>query len=133
MLHSDLDVKRRKKGYDEFMHGDTRILIATDIASRGLDMGSRVKHVILYEFPTNTIDYLHRIGRTARAGQVGFVTALVGKQEQRLATLIKVRFGICQRFFFFFFDGVPKFSLPIPHSSQSVFYAVSDIFFWFFH
>jgi superfamily II DNA/RNA helicase len=103
MLHSDLDVKRRKKGYDEFMHGDTRILIATDIASRGLDMGSRVKHVILYEFPTNTIDYLHRIGRTARAGQVGFVTALVGKQEQRLATLIKVRFGICQRFFFFFF------------------------------
>lgn len=89
LLHSDLDVKRRKRGFEEFMQGDTRILVATDLASRGLDLGSRVQHVILYEFPTNTIDYLHRIGRTARAGQPGFVTALVGRKEQRLATLIK--------------------------------------------
>ncbi len=65
-------------------------MIATDVASRGLDMRANVEHVILYDFPRNAIDYIHRIGRTARAGNTGYVTAFVGRADQSLAEQIKV-------------------------------------------
>lgn len=51
-----------------------------------------VDHVILFDFPMNPVDYLHRIGRTARAGNLGRVTAFVTKNDQDLATAIKVSF-----------------------------------------
>lgn len=64
-----------------------KILVCTDIAARGLDT-SWVGHVILFDFPFNPIDYLHRVGRTARAGRAGKVTALVSKGDQVLANAI---------------------------------------------
>ncbi|PIA18571.1 P-loop containing nucleoside triphosphate hydrolase protein [Coemansia reversa NRRL 1564] len=67
--------------------GKRKILVCTDLASRGLDT-TCVSHVILFDFPTTAIDYLHRSGRTARAGAKGKVTALVGKRDRRLADQI---------------------------------------------
>ncbi|KAJ9079223.1 hypothetical protein DSO57_1037677 [Entomophthora muscae] len=65
-----------------------KILICTDIASRGLDTTS-VNHVIMYDFPVAALDYLHRCGRTARAGQSGVVTSLLGKKDRTLAERIR--------------------------------------------
>ncbi|KAJ1917632.1 hypothetical protein H4219_003094 [Mycoemilia scoparia] len=66
-----------------------KVLVCTDILSRGVDTLG-VSHVILYDFPTTAIDYLHRCGRTARAGSKGKVTALVTKRDRRLATMIRL-------------------------------------------
>ncbi|KAJ1988493.1 hypothetical protein GGI25_005297 [Coemansia spiralis] len=66
-----------------------KIMVCTDIASRGLDT-TFVTHVVLFDFPTTAIDYLHRAGRTARAGGKGKVTALVGKKDRRLAEQIRL-------------------------------------------
>ncbi|KAI8320151.1 P-loop containing nucleoside triphosphate hydrolase protein [Martensiomyces pterosporus] len=66
-----------------------KILVCTDLASRGLDT-TCVSHVVLFDFPTTAIDYLHRTGRTARAGTRGKVTALVGKKDRRLADQIRL-------------------------------------------
>lgn len=90
MLHGDAPPKRRAEHFDNFNSGECRILIATDVASRGLDMRVNVEHVILYDFPRNVIDYIHRIGRTARAGNNGYVTAFIGRTDQSLAEQIKV-------------------------------------------
>ncbi|KAJ3142892.1 hypothetical protein HDU90_002764 [Geranomyces variabilis] len=64
------------------------ILVATDIASRGLDTVN-VGHVILYDFPQTAIDYLHRVGRTARNGAKGKATTIVSKKERKLADKIE--------------------------------------------
>ena len=81
----------RMNHFAKFDRGELQILVSTDLASRGLDIATPVEHVILFDFPHNTIDYLHRIGRTARAGQHGLVTAFLGRSDQKLANLIKVR------------------------------------------
>ncbi|KAJ1897636.1 hypothetical protein LPJ81_004499 [Coemansia sp. IMI 209127] len=66
-----------------------KVLVCTDLASRGLDT-TFVTHVVLFDFPTTAIDYLHRTGRTARAGSRGKVSALVGKRDRRLADQIRL-------------------------------------------
>ncbi|KAJ1863322.1 hypothetical protein LPJ73_000550 [Coemansia sp. RSA 2703] len=66
-----------------------KIMVCTDLASRGLDT-TCVRHVVLFDFPTTAADYLHRAGRTARAGARGKVTALVGKNDRRLADQIRL-------------------------------------------
>ncbi|KAJ2834572.1 hypothetical protein GGI24_000312 [Coemansia furcata] len=73
----------------EGLAGTRKILVCTDLASRGLDT-TCVTHVVLFDFPTTAIDYLHRSGRTARAGTRGKVTALVGKKDRRLAEQIRL-------------------------------------------
>ncbi|KAI8049512.1 P-loop containing nucleoside triphosphate hydrolase protein [Syncephalis plumigaleata] len=60
----------------------------TNLAARGLDT-TRVQHVVLYDFPTTVIDYLHRIGRTGRAKQKGHVTALIGPKDRQFAERIR--------------------------------------------
>ena len=88
-MTSDMPPKIRQRNFLKFGNNETHILVSTDLASRGLDLGATVEHVILYDFPTNTIDYLHRIGRTARAGAAGMVTAFLGKDDQGLAASIR--------------------------------------------
>lgn len=56
---------------------------------RGLDMPGRVDHIINFDFPLNPIDYIHRAGRTARAGAIGKVTSLVAKRDRVLAARIE--------------------------------------------
>lgn len=62
------------------------------MASRGIDTSLVVEHVILFDFPQNVIDYIHRIGRTARNGKPGLATSFVGKFNHQLAQKIKSAF-----------------------------------------
>ncbi|KAG0174899.1 hypothetical protein DFQ28_000746 [Apophysomyces sp. BC1034] len=64
------------------------VLISTDIASRGIDT-TFVDHVVLFDFPTSVVDYLHRVGRTARAGRTGKTTSLIGRKDRMMADRIR--------------------------------------------
>ncbi|KAL6064701.1 RNA helicase, DEAD-box type, Q motif protein [Balamuthia mandrillaris] len=86
--HSGIPPKKRAEEFGRFVDGDAQILVCTDIGSRGLDT-RKVQHVIMFDFPSNPIDYLHRVGRTARAGGVGTVTSLVAKKDKVFAKAIQ--------------------------------------------
>jgi superfamily II DNA/RNA helicase len=75
---------------DELDNSQCRVLVATDLASRGLDV-PQVDHVVMFDFPLNPLDYLHRSGRTARGSSAvtGKVTALVSKRDKVLANAIE--------------------------------------------
>jgi superfamily II DNA/RNA helicase len=79
-LHGDLPLPDRLRALDAFKDGDTPILVATDIAARGLDIPA-VSHVVNYDVPGTAEDYVHRIGRTARAGNAGAAVSLVVVQD----------------------------------------------------
>ena len=80
-MHSDLAQGKRSKTLDDFREKRTKVLVATDIAARGLDI-RHVSHVINYDVPTFNEDYLHRIGRTARAFTVGDAYTLMSSAEK---------------------------------------------------
>ena len=77
-LHSDRQMKHRTRALERFATGKVRVLVATDLAQRGLDVEG-ISHVVNYDVPLDPEDYVHRIGRTGRAGALGtavtFVTA----------------------------------------------------------
>ena len=75
-IHGDLRQSQRNRAITDFKTGYVNILIATDVASRGLDIKD-VTHVINYDEPENYEDYTHRIGRTGRAGKKGFALTFV--------------------------------------------------------
>eukprot|EP01133_Synstelium_polycarpum_P012027 gene12027-14068_t len=92
-LHGEIPARLRASNWRKFLESDkskdsARILVCTDIASRGIDV-STVDHVVLFDFPSNPIDYLHRIGRTARAGHKGTVTCIIAKKDRVLAIAIQ--------------------------------------------
>ncbi len=82
-IHGNKSQGARTKALRDFKSGKTRVLVATDIAARGLDI-DRLPHVVNYELPHVPEDYLHRIGRTARAGQEGHAVSLVCIDEHKL-------------------------------------------------
>lgn len=69
-IHGDISQNQRSKAVEQFKSGAMPLLIATDVAARGLDIPD-VEAVINYSFPLTTEDYVHRIGRTGRAGKSG--------------------------------------------------------------
>ena len=79
-IHGDMTQNVRDKVMNKFRNGNINILVATDVASRGLDIDN-VNVIINYDVPQNTDDYIHRIGRTARAGKSGLAFSLVSKDE----------------------------------------------------
>ena len=79
-LHGDRSQGQREQALDGFRSGKYRILVATDVAARGIDI-SGVSHVINYDIPLNPDDYIHRIGRTARAEATGDALTLVTPAE----------------------------------------------------
>ncbi len=81
-LHSDMKKEERKKALDAFRNGEARILIATDIAARGLDIAG-LTHVIHVDVPRTIEQYLHRSGRTGRAGADGEVLTLLSYQDEK--------------------------------------------------
>lgn len=87
-LHGDMTQQVRDKVLNKFKNGNINILVATDVAARGLDIED-VGVVINYDVPQNIDDYIHRIGRTARAGKTGFALTLVSKDEQSRFNNIK--------------------------------------------
>lgn len=79
-LHGDMTQKTRDKVMNKFRNGNVRFLVATDVAARGLDI-SNLDYIVNYDVPHNHDSYVHRIGRTARAGGSGFSFTLVSKQD----------------------------------------------------
>ena len=100
-LHSNLTQSQRNRAMESFRHGDTQILVATNIAARGLDV-ERITHVISVDVPTVPEDYVHRIGRTGRAEAEGDAFILVAPPEEKL--LVKIERQIGQR--------LPRVTLP---------------------
>uniref|UniRef100_A0A8C6D3E6 RNA helicase n=1 Tax=Moschus moschiferus TaxID=68415 RepID=A0A8C6D3E6_MOSMO len=89
-LHSDREQSDRDQALEDFRSGRVKILIATDLASRGLDV-SDVTHVYNYNFPHNIEEYVHRVGRTGRAGRTGESITLLTKDDWKIADeLIKI-------------------------------------------
>ena len=78
---------------DNFKQGLIRVLVATDVAARGLDI-DELSHVINFELPNNPEDYVHRIGRTGRAGTKGFAISLTSKEENNALADIEKLLGI---------------------------------------
>ena len=82
-IHGNKSQGARTRALAEFKAGDVRVMVATDIAARGLDI-DKLPHVVNYDLPYVAEDYVHRIGRTARAGQDGHALSLVAPDERKL-------------------------------------------------
>ncbi|MBP6777204.1 MAG: RNA helicase, partial [Piscinibacter sp.] len=80
-IHGNKSQTARTKALSEFKHGDLEVLVATDIAARGIDI-DQLPHVVNYELPNVPEDYVHRIGRTGRAGSPGEAISLVCVDEE---------------------------------------------------
>jgi ATP-dependent RNA helicase RhlE len=87
-IHGNKSQAARLRALQEFKNGKVRVLVATDVAARGLDI-ERLPHVVNYELPYVPEDYVHRIGRTARAGHKGNAVSLVCVDEHKLLTEIE--------------------------------------------
>jgi ATP-dependent RNA helicase RhlE len=87
-IHSDRTQPERTRALDDFKNGRIRVLVATDVAARGLDIEA-LPHVVNYELPTQAQDYIHRIGRTGRAGATGDAISLVCIDEVDLLRAIQ--------------------------------------------
>jgi translation initiation factor 4A len=92
-IHGDLDKNERKKRMEDFKNGDTRVMIATDIIARGIDI-QQLSLVINYELPQNRENYIHRIGRAGRYGRKGTTINLLLKEESELMDNICSYYGI---------------------------------------
>ncbi|MDR2613817.1 MAG: DEAD/DEAH box helicase, partial [Candidatus Accumulibacter sp.] len=93
-IHGNKSQQDRLKALEAFKNGATQVLVATDVAARGLDI-DELPHVINFEIPHTPEDYVHRIGRTGRAGKTGAAISLVSADEVRylvdIEKLIKMR------------------------------------------
>ncbi|MDA0148415.1 DEAD/DEAH box helicase [Vibrio sp. LaRot3] len=87
-INGDKSQGARQKALDDFKSGKVRALIATDVAARGLDI-QQLEQVVNYEMPFKAEDYVHRIGRTGRAGQKGLAVSLMSRDEEYLLEAIE--------------------------------------------
>ncbi|MCW6037005.1 DEAD/DEAH box helicase [Spirulina subsalsa FACHB-351] len=88
--HGDLSQNQRERLVQRFRSGQVRLVVATDIAARGLDVED-LSHVINYDLPDNTETYIHRIGRTGRAGKTGTAISLIQPMDRYLLRRIERR------------------------------------------
>lgn len=93
-LHGDMTQSARLAALDEFKSGTSPILIASDVAARGLDIPS-VSHVFNFDVPSNAEDYVHRIGRTGRAGREGkaYTLAVPKEDDKKLVAAVESLIG----------------------------------------
>lgn len=107
-LHGDLTQNKRNQIMDSFSRGKEQVLVTTDIASRGLDL-LNVSHVINFDIPKHTEEYIHRIGRTGRAGEKGDAISIIGPKDW--LNFKKVEAFVQQDISFERVEGInPKFS-----------------------
>ena len=92
VLHSSKSQSLRSRTLEEFKQGVINVLVATDVAARGLDIKG-LPCVINYDIPSVAEDYLHRIGRTGRAGVQGLALSFVSEEEERFITAIETHMG----------------------------------------
>src|SRR6478609_1413285 len=115
-LHGDLTQQQRNKVMDEFREKSLQLLIATDVAARGIDVVG-ITHVINYELPDDVEVYTHRSGRTGRAGKTGVCMSVVHSREvgriKQIERMVQVPFhkleiptgkDVCRKQFFYFMD-----------------------------
>lgn len=91
-LNGDIPQNVRERTIDKLKNGQIDILVATDVAARGLDV-ERISHVLNYDIPYDTEAYVHRIGRTGRAGRTGEAILFVAKREVRMLQAIEKATG----------------------------------------
>ncbi len=113
-IHGDLDQSLRTKTLDRFRTGELQFLIASDVAARGLDIPD-VSHVFNYEPPRSPDDYVHRIGRTGRAGRQGASFTLVAPNDRKSLEAIEKLIG--KSIDKADIDGVPQAALGDPRDS----------------
>ncbi|MEV7527375.1 DEAD/DEAH box helicase [Agrococcus sediminis] len=87
-ISGDVAQPQREKTIEQLRSGDLDVLVATDVAARGLDV-ERISHVINYDLPIDTESYVHRIGRTGRAGRTGDAISFVTARERRMLSAIE--------------------------------------------
>jgi superfamily II DNA/RNA helicase len=95
-LHAASDKRDRKRAMDEFRSAQVHVLITSDVAARGLDIKG-ITHVVNFDVPTQSQAYLHRVGRTARAGARGQAVTLMTRDEVRLVRRYEKELGIVMR------------------------------------
>jgi len=110
VLHGDRSQRERTAALQRFREGRVPILVATDIAARGLDIED-ISHVVNYDVPQTPDDYVHRIGRTARAEAEGDAFTLASPQEERELSRIEAKLG----------RSLPRVTLPdFPYEVPSI-------------
>ena len=87
-LHGDMQQGQRNRALQRLREGRTRVLVATDVAARGIDIAG-ISHVINFDLPRQAEDYVHRIGRTGRAGRTGIAVSFAGMREAGLVKNIE--------------------------------------------
>ena len=93
ILSGDVPQKKRLSLLKKFQEGEVQVLVATDVAARGLHI-ENVSHVINYDLPTDPEDYVHRIGRTARAGKSGLAISFCDPAERGYLGMIQKLIGM---------------------------------------
>jgi superfamily II DNA/RNA helicase len=106
-LHGDLDQSARTAALEAFRSGEAKLLIASDVAARGLDIPA-VSHVFNFDVPHHPDDYIHRIGRTGRAGLTGTAITLVAPMDTKSVAAIERLTG----------QSIPSMSGPAPASES---------------
>ncbi len=91
-IHGDLSQSQREKALRKFRAGEIAVLVATDVAARGLDIPS-ISHVVNYDLPDTPEDYVHRIGRTGRAGKCGIAVSFISEEQRHLVRDIEKVMG----------------------------------------
>lgn len=91
-LHGDMDQRSRTLTLDSFRNNELTLLVASDVAARGLDIPA-VSHIFNFDVPTHAEDYVHRIGRTGRAGREGTAITLATKADGKYVTAIESMIG----------------------------------------
>ncbi|MBL8671402.1 MAG: DEAD/DEAH box helicase [Alphaproteobacteria bacterium] len=100
-LHGDLPQSKRTETLDAFRRGEITLLVASDVAARGLDI-SDLSHVFNYDVPIHAEDYVHRIGRTGRAGREGRAFTLATSEDRKYVTAIERLVG----------KAIPPYAIP---------------------
>jgi len=124
-IHGDRTQAQRQKALDSFKAGKTRVLVATDVVARGIDV-DEITHVINYDMPNSPDDYVHRIGRTARAGAEGSALSFLAYEENAQLTDIERKIGmtiVCEDLEGFAYKDriVPAADRQVPTKSRPVF------------
>ncbi|MEC4748168.1 DEAD/DEAH box helicase [Methylomicrobium sp. Wu6] len=91
-IHGNKSQGARTSALADFKAGDIQVLVATDVAARGIDI-AQLPHVVNYELPRSSADYVHRIGRTGRAGRGGLAVSLISQEENNALRLVEKLIG----------------------------------------
>jgi ATP-dependent RNA helicase RhlE len=121
-IHGNKSQSARQRALGAFRDGQVRVLVATDIAARGIDVDG-ISHVINFELPNEPESYVHRIGRTARAGARGVALSFCDASERsylrEIQRLTRVRIAVVDRHPFAAAGGAQPSDEPTPTSRQS--------------